>query len=377
VLSYCSSDEEGNLQLPSPFLADVADLLDDAWPERRRRRLLGDVVWPPDTAPTARELERSLAAARAPAGGEAPPPELDLSPLALERVRHTRVLSAGALEQFAACPVRWLVERELQPEPLGGQSEALVRGSYMHDTLEQVLLALGEAVTPETLPDALRILDDLVGELPPQLAPGRPEGLRRAVLEGIAADLRRYLEWEAARGCGWEPRWLELRFGFEGEEGSLPPFELGEGADRVSLRGAIDRIDVGPDGRDAVVRDYKSGAARPEHQGARWRTDGTLQVALYMLAVRELLQLEPVAGLYQPLGGSDLRARGVFLDRAPLSGECVANDVRDPEALEDELRQAATRAVELAARLRAGEIRSCPETCSRQGCRYAGICRVS
>ena len=46
VLSYRSSDEEGNLALPSPFIADVAELLDPDWPDRRRRRMLADVVWP-------------------------------------------------------------------------------------------------------------------------------------------------------------------------------------------------------------------------------------------------------------------------------------------------------------------------------------------
>jgi ATP-dependent helicase/DNAse subunit B len=377
LLSYQSSDEEGNLQLPSPFIADVAELLDRDWTERRRRRLLGDVVWAPGAAPTQRELERALAAASAPRSGEAAPPNLDLSADALARVRHTRVLSAGALEMFAKCPVRWLVERELQPEELQSESEALIRGSYMHDTLEQVLLELDGPVTRETLPDALRILEDLVEELPPELAPGRPESLRRAIVTAIAADLRRYLEWEADHGCGWRPQWLELRFGFEGDEGSLPAFEFGEGADRVSLRGAIDRVDVGADGRQAMIRDYKSGSARPEHQGGRWQTDSTLQVALYMLAVRNLLELEPVAGLYQPLGGGDLRARGVFRDGAPVAGECVANDARDADSLGEELEAAAARAVELARRLRAGEIRPCPETCSRQGCRYPGICRVS
>ncbi|HTX31983.1 MAG TPA: PD-(D/E)XK nuclease family protein [Solirubrobacteraceae bacterium] len=377
VLSYQSSDEEGNLQLPSPFIADVADLLNEDWSERRHRRLLGDLVWSPETAPTERELKRALAAAAAPAGGEVVPPALNLSADALARIRHTRVLSAGALELFATCPVRWLVERELQPQELQGEPEPLVRGSYMHDTLEQVLLGLDGPLTRETLPDALRILEDLVEELPPDLAPGAPESLRRALVEAIAADLRRYLEWEADHGCGWEPRWLELRFGFEGEEGSLPAFELGEGADRVSFRGAIDRVDVAADGRQAMVRDYKSGSARPEHQAGRWRTDNTLQVALYMLAVRDLLELEPVAGLYQPLGGGDLRARGVFLEGAPLGAGCVANDARDPEALTEELEAAAARAVELAARLRGGEITPCPETCSRQGCRYPGICRVS
>ena len=50
VLSYRSSDEEGNLALPSPFLADVADVL-VGWPARRRR-LLADVVWPAEAAPT-------------------------------------------------------------------------------------------------------------------------------------------------------------------------------------------------------------------------------------------------------------------------------------------------------------------------------------
>ncbi|MGI8715242.1 MAG: PD-(D/E)XK nuclease family protein, partial [Solirubrobacteraceae bacterium] len=44
-LSYRSSDEEGNLALPSPFIADVAELLDSSWRARRRRRLLADVVW--------------------------------------------------------------------------------------------------------------------------------------------------------------------------------------------------------------------------------------------------------------------------------------------------------------------------------------------
>ena len=377
LLSYCSSDEEGNLQLPSPFVADVADLLDLGWPDRRRRRLLGDVVWAPGAAPTERELERSLAAATAPSMGEVAPPVLGLSAPALARVRHSRVLSAGALELYATCPVRWLVERELQPKALQSESEPLVRGSYMHDTLEQVMLGLGGPLTLETLPDALRILEDLVEELPPQLAPGRPEALRRAVAESIAADLRRYLEWEAAHGCGWEPRWLELRFGFEGEAGSLPAFELGEGAGRVSLRGAIDRVDVASDGRRAVIRDYKSGSARPEHQGARWKTDDTLQVALYMLAVKDLLALEPVAGLYQPLGGGDLRARGVVREGAPLGRGSVANDTREPEELQQALQEAAERAVELAARLRAGEVAPCPETCSRQGCRYPGICRVT
>jgi hypothetical protein len=95
-----------------------------------------------------------------------------------------------------------------------------------------------------------------------------------------------------------------------------------------------------------------------------------------MLAVRELLGLEPVAGLYQPLGGGgDPRARGVFLADAGLGDGLVGTDARDRAAIDAELEDASRRAVEVAARLRSGELTACPDTCSRNGCLYPGICR--
>jgi ATP-dependent helicase/DNAse subunit B len=376
-LSYRSSDEEGNLALPSPFIADVGDLFEPDWAARRERRLLADVVWDPAAAPTARE--RARAAAAASAADKAPPsPVHTLGEQALTHVRHKDIVSGGALESYADCPVRWLMERQLSPERFAPDPDPMVRGSFMHEALEAVLVSLEGPVTPENLPDALRILDEVVAEVPATIAPGRSEAVRTAALRSIEADLRRYLVQEAGDGCDWEPEGLELRFGFEGEEGSLPAVALGEGSERVFLRGVVDRVDVDPDrsGR-ALVRDYKSASKRPEQQGARWSTDRRLQVALYMIAVRELLGLDPVAGLYQPLGGGDLRPRGVFLKGAPIGSRVLANDGRDREELEAVLDDARTRAVSLAARLRSGVLEPCPETCSRDGCRYPGICRSS
>jgi ATP-dependent helicase/DNAse subunit B len=375
VLSYRSSDEEGNLALPSPFLADVGELFVDGWVQRRRRRLLADVVWPLDQAPTEGELARSVAAAGAPIAGEVPSPIRSLSEDALRHVRHREIVSGGALETYADCPVKWLVERELQPARLEPDPDPLARGSYMHAALEEVLRRLGQAVTAASLPDAFSILDDVLGEMSHEIAPGRPAGVRAAALRTIEADLRRYLRFEAGDGSDWAPAAVELRFGFAGEEGSLPALELGARPDRVRVRGAIDRVDVDPGGARAIVRDYKSGSARPEHQGARWQSDRRLQVALYMLAVRELLGLEPVAGLYQPLGGGDLRPRGVFLEGAPVGGAVVGNDARDRDELDQVLDDARARALAVTARLRSGELIPCPENCSRDGCRYPGICR--
>ena len=53
-----------------------------------------------------------------------------------------------------------------------------------------------------------------------------------------------------------------------------------------------------------------------------------------MLAVRRLLGLEPVAGFYQPLTGGELRARGAYLEEAPVGGAVYGNDALDREALE-------------------------------------------
>jgi hypothetical protein len=91
--------------------------------------------------------------------------------------------------------------------------------------------------------------------------------------------------------------------------------------------------------------------------------------------VDRLLGLQPVAGLYQPLGGGDLRARGMYLQDAPVGARVFATDARAAEALDEQLEDAAQRALALAARLRLGELAPCPATCSRDGCRYPGICR--
>ena len=201
-LSYRSSDEEGNLALPSPFIADVAELLPSGWRDRRRRRLLADVVWDPDRAPTDRERRRARAAARAPLTGDAPEPRRALGAAALERVRHTRIVSAGALEKYADCPVRWLVEGQLSPEPLAPDSDALTRGSLIHAALERVLAQLGGPVTPDTLGRAQEILEGLMAELAETaaLGIGEPAVVRAGALRAIEADLRRYLEHEAAAG---------------------------------------------------------------------------------------------------------------------------------------------------------------------------------
>jgi superfamily I DNA/RNA helicase len=386
-LSYRSSDEEGNLALPSPFVADVAAVLGprfDLW-ARRRRRLLADVTWPQGQAPTDREAERAAAAARAPLTGDPPQPARRLGAAALAHVRHTRVVSAGALERYSDCPVRWLVEAELDPTPMEPEAEPLARGSLIHAVLEALVAELGGPVTPDNLERARAVIAREIAALRQAgggFASGVPEVVRAGALRGVQADVERYLGHEAARGSGWTPRALEWRFGFESEDGSsLPALVLGTGEDEIRVRGVVDRVDVEPGevsdggGARAIVRDYKSGVPQANWPVARWSLDRRLQVALYMLVVRDLAALDPVAGVYQPLRGEDLRPRGAVRDGVQLGPEIHPKDVRSAAELDAELAGAAERAVELARGLRSGAVTPCPQTCSRDGCAHPAICR--
>ncbi|MFL5890289.1 MAG: PD-(D/E)XK nuclease family protein [Solirubrobacteraceae bacterium] len=370
VLSHRTADEEGGLATPSFFLDDVRALFDT--PLAVRCRPLAEVAWPLESAPTPAERDRALAAAGPP---QAPPV---LGSLITEAARAALVeqpaMSASGLESYAGCPVRWLVDHHLRPRALEPDSPALLRGSLAHRTLATAFQRLRERrgsarVDKASLPDALEALDEALAQHAPDIALHPDPAVRAALLRGVEADLRRTLEHETSCPTALEPEHFEVGFGRE--EHDLPVVELAAG--RVTLRGQIDRVDVDHERGEAVVRDYK---ARDRHPVDAWERDTRLQVALYMLAVQRLLGLRPVAGLYQPLSGSDLRARGLVReDAAERVGGCVGNDVKDAEAFEATLEAAEARASALADQLAAGELRPCPATCSPRGCAYPGVCR--
>jgi ATP-dependent helicase/DNAse subunit B len=244
----------------------------------------------------------------------------------------------------------------------------------VHRVLERVLGRLTWPLTPAALPAVEAVVREVVAEEAAQLVLGRGAAAQAAAAHEIAADVMRLLAHEARSGGGFAPAELELAFGMGAEDGLGPLVLTGGDGEELRLRGMIDRVDLDRAGR-ALVRDYKSGRPGRGWPVARWRVEDQLQVALYMVAVRELLRREPAGGIYQPLRGEDLRARGLIADDADAGGLAYETDVRTREELEAELDAAAARACELAARLRGGELTATPETCGSRGCAYPGICR--
>jgi ATP-dependent helicase/nuclease subunit B len=371
VLSSRTSDEEGDPEAQSFFLEDVKDLFDDSLVKEARTRSLSDVTWDPLEAPTETEWERALAAT-GPRVPDAHPAEL-AAPELLARVDE-RVWSASALETFADCPVKWLVDRVLRPNALEPDAEQLVRGSYAHKVLERTYRGLREQtgerrVTRENLPVAERLMRQALSEEQRSFPISPKETRVRAAVRRLEFDLLRHLRQEADYDGSFEPEYLELGFGYEEDRHRL---ELGDG---VAVGGFIDRVDTW-DGR-ALVRDYKSGSTVTPV--ARWQTDRRLQAAIYMLAVKRMLGLDPAGGVYVPLAGREPKPRGLLSEelREELGSGFTKNDFLPEAEFDAVLDQAEQTVVELVGQVRRGEVKPCPGTCSwrGEGCTYPSICR--
>lgn len=401
TLSWHTADEDGAPLAPSLFVDDVCDLFTDSLRQHTSRRFAGAAGWPGPGRPAGAMAAREAAMARS-TGSPRPRP---IAPLGEERVLselHERVLwSASSLETWAACPVKWFVERLLRARDVAPDPEPIARGALAHaalrSTLERLRSRTGSArLTPASVGLARRLLGEALSELqeryPLSVAPERIPGARLR----LRVDLERYLECASEQASPLEPSCLELEFGFGGEgEGEvrgsgaladgeqtvspagetgppsspLPALELGEG---VFLRGRIDRVDIGVGG-EAVVYDYKGRSAPP---GARWEAQGAFQIALYVRAVEQLLGHPAVGGFYQPLAGRDIRARGVLDGDSDLELDCVRTDRLERADFEELLERSSAAALRAAAQARSGALKPRPDTCAFQGgCAYPTICR--
>jgi ATP-dependent helicase/DNAse subunit B len=354
ILSWHTAGEDGAPRPRSLFVDDVCDLFEPI-PVRSAAAVAGiEEVWeaPADQHVQSLRDERVLA-----------------------ELRERRLWSASSLELWAACPVRWFVERLLRGEELGADPEPLARGSLAHAALKLTFERLRERtgsarITPTSVTSAKQLLRLALGELgrehPLSVAPERLPGARRR----LRADLERYLDSAAERCSPLEPTHLELEFGFdEHDPSALPPLDLG---DDVFVRGRIDRVDLG-EGGEAVVYDYKGRAAPP---AARWLQDSAWQVALYMRVVQQALGTRAVGGFYQPLAGKELAARGAFDCEAGVELDVVRTDSLAHGEFERLIEDCVVAARSAAVQARSGELRAQPASCAYNGgCSYPTICR--
>ena len=354
--------------------------------ERRRRRLLADVVWPRGEAPTERELARAARPRRAPARRRACPSPIAVAVGAGAEPRPPPPDRLGRRARDATPTARssgWS-SASSTPSALEPDAEPLVRGAlHPRACSSSVLRRLGGAGDAASrCRDALELLDEILpscGRTRIAAGAGRRRSCGRRRCARSRRDLRRYLAHEARR----RPRLAAAASSCgSGSTTSRSRCRRSRSARarRVRVRGIVDRVDADDRGRPAPrdrprLQERRRAPRVPGRAvGARPPAPGR---AVHARRARAARSSTPVAGFYQPLGGDDLRPRGAFLEGAGVGGSVVANDARDRGASSTSCSTDARRARSaLAARLRDGRAEPCPPTCSRDGCRYPGICRA-
>ncbi len=376
-----AAGDDGSVNEPSPFWDEVRALFEPEELTRwTRRRALSDLTWPIDSAPSERERLRSLA-------------ELSVDPTTrdgaialadandwsrrLLRARHAferrtklrnpalliefgarRTFAATELERFADCSSAWLFERVIDPKTIDAEADAMLRGKVAHQALYTFYSGLpkelgSDRVTPDNLEAALRFAERCLDEaLRGGVRLDLTEVESAELREGLRLDLERFLHEEAESPLGLLPRRFEVGFGNERSAPELQRgIELGNG---LFASGKIDRIDVDPFSARGIMQDYKSG--KGAFSARQIDDERRLQVPLYMLALRDLVGIEPLGGVYRALSGSR-GARGMLREEArdDLPG-FSAKDYLDEETFWGQVETARTRAYEYAERMRAGDV---------------------
>ncbi|MBD0291356.1 MAG: PD-(D/E)XK nuclease family protein, partial [Thermoleophilia bacterium] len=395
-----TANDDGRPQEPSPFWDEVRGRFDPRDVARwTSKRPLSEVAWPLERAPSERERLRASAVlaaadaeeARAVASANGWGRRIERALAALERptrlthpavLAHLRESSRFAvteLETFTTCSSMWLFDRVVDPREIDGELDARLRGAIVHQALYRFYTGLPkrlgvERVEGDRLDEALVFLHECLGEAIAGQVRLDLTDVDRLELEGtLARDLEYFLRQEVELGFPLVPRRFEVVFGTP-----AAPVELQRGLDLggFTASGKIDRIDVDPMSARGIVQDYKSGAGA--HSAAQIESEGKLQIPLYVLALRDLVGIEPLGGLYRALSGSR-QARGLV--RAEAVEDAVSglkqSDYLDEEGFWGRVEGARERAREAVERIRNGDVRhdprggSCPSWCSRWS-----MCRI-
>lgn len=373
VLVRQAVGDEGTPREASPFWEAVRALFDpDDVRRQTMRRPLSGLTWELEDAPTDRERLRALAgiASRAPREAAALAHEngwerrLQRATRAFERptrLTHERALrlvgsrdaySVSDLERMASCSSAWFVERYLRPATIDKEIDRMMRGSILHAALQRFYQQLPSAipgadrVTEANVEEAVTLMHACVSQaVETGLRIDAGDLDRRELEQGLQRDLEQLVRDEATSKSPFVPRHLEVSF---------RSYELEPG---VVVSGKIDRVDGDPMGARGIVVDYKSGAASSANE---IRERDLLQLPLYMLVLRDQLGLEPVGGLYMPVGGGR-RPRGLLRSGPDGVSGFSSRDYLEADEFDETIEGARSTAVGLVERIRAGDIRHDPQ----------------
>jgi ATP-dependent helicase/DNAse subunit B len=263
-----------------------------------------------------------------------------------------KALGPTPIESFLQCPFQFFAARtlRLRPRPAApaDRLDVLLQGSILHRALAEWtrMPLLGAAIFDSVFEDECRR-----AHIPQTY---RTEAVRLELLrnfEGFLADRK------------IRPRWASR----VEEQFNIPLSPL------LSIRGRIDRIDVGPR-KEALVIDYKYSAAAKIRERVDDHAGGNLvQGGLYLLAAEKQFGLDPAGMLF-----CGLRKEVVWDGwHRPIPGLESIGESCTPALLRDLMNSAAAKATEVFESITSGRIAPAPsDTDKCRWCDFRDICRV-
>ncbi|MCM8776343.1 MAG: exodeoxyribonuclease V subunit gamma [Candidatus Omnitrophica bacterium] len=325
ILTYPRLDQEGKESLASFYLDEVKSLFQDTLEQKRQ-----DLAHPyPDfeEAVSLRELETSVIGRLW--DSEVPDEKLLLyvtnrlleNPASCGRIRkavckikaeltdpsihegdyfRTRLMSATRLEEYGRCPYRYFANRVLKLYDPEDDLNIKRQGTILHQVLENFFRARLEDGVAEAKAFILREFETALSRHP---LIREKQYQWELDCEYLRETLLRFIEFELDRlsHSPLQPRYFEFNFGTDAKD-AAPVFEIDGEAEKISLCGKIDRIDVDPDGRLGLVVDYKRSA---EFKKDDLEFGVALQLPIYLAAMERFLKLTPIGGEFYVLRSLD------------------------------------------------------------------------
>lgn len=216
-----------------------------------------------------------------------------------------RVHSPTSLQNWAKCPFSYFLGNALRLGDTESPEDAhsitpLDKGNLVHKMLEEFMRQVLDAGTMPAhsepwSADHRRLLLDIAKskfeEAQERGVTGKPV-MWQLESDSIRADLVSFLEMDNENRAkfGVAPAYVEAAFGVRGGAWRAASWPMEDG-ETIKLRGFIDRVDVSPDGRSALVFDYKTGSSNRYNGLGDDPTDRgkLLQLGAYALAAEQAL----------------------------------------------------------------------------------------
>ena len=221
----------------------------------------------------------------------------------------------GTIEKWIECPYRWFVDHELKPQRLEPQPDHLTAGSIVHKVLERLYsgAARRRPDPPPGRPGRWRRRAAAAarggGRAAGAASPACP--LTRILIARMRAQIERLLDREAAGETELRPALLEASFGDEAA--------TREGRRSTSVGCRHPRPDRPRGHHPGSAASASSTTTRPAPRCGRRRSSPRRESSSSSSTparLRDLWEIEPIGGLYHPLGArDDPRPRGFVADR--------------------------------------------------------------